>query len=173
MKIRIISIFSILMAISCTCSNNKHMINSITSTNFSLQLQHTIDSLINHVDHLDSLEMSYCTIIIDSTVSNKILKVMIGQDPVYRLYKSTQDASCSNNNLKTYGGVGLKRDSNHIILMDSVTFKILKPYINDMRFVEDIYDNLKLRCYTDYIPHMWTFDLIFDSNNISGLRKYE
>ena len=166
MKNCIIPIIIILMVLSCTCSSNKNITNSFSDTKFSLQLQHTIDSLMTYVDCLDSLEYSYCTLIIDSTASGKTLRILIGIDPVFRIHISPQ-----NDRLKIYGGVGLKKDSNHIILMDSMTFNVLKPQINDTLYVEDIYKGSMERYSSDYRPHMWRFELLFDSNGIFGIRE--
>lgn len=153
------------MVLSCTCSSNINTTNSFSETKFSLQLQHTIDSLMNYVDCLDSLDESYCTLIIDSTASDMTLRILIGLDPVCRIQKSTQ-----NDRLESYGGVGLRRDSNHIILMDSMTFNILKPQINDALYVEEIYKEAMRRYFSDYRPHIWRFELLFDSNGISSLK---
>ena len=154
------------MVSSCSCSNDKSTIVSSQHTKNSLQLQHTIDSLMNYVDCLDSLDMSYCTLIVDSIASSKILRVFIGPDPVCRIHKTAQ-----NDILKTYGGVGLMRDSNHIILIDSMTFDILKPQINDTPYVEDIFEESMIRCFSDYRPYMWRFELLFDSTGIFSLRE--
>jgi len=166
MKNRIIPIIIILIVLSCTCSNNKNTTNSFSDTKFRLKLQHTIDSLMNYVDCVDSLDESYCTLIIDSTASGKTLGILIGQDPISRISKSTQ-----NKRLKIYGGVGFRRDSNHIILMDSITFNILKPHINDTLYGEDIYRESMIRYFSDYRPHMWRFELLVDSTGISGLKE--
>ena len=127
----------------------------------------------NYVDCIDSLDISYCTIIVDSTVPSTTMKILIGQDPVFRLYQSKINVSCLKKTVSTYGGVGLRRDSNHIILMDSVTFNILKPHITDTLFVKDIYKELKNIYYSDDIPYRWNYELLFDSNGISGIRECE
>lgn len=171
MRSGIIYIIVILMVLSCTCSHNKHRINSALCAKFSLQLQHTMDSLMNYVDSLYSLDMNFCTLMIDSTTSGKTLKFLIGPDPIYRLYKSPQHTSDFNNTVKIHSGVGLIRDSNHIILMDSITFNTLKPHIDDTLYVE--YMSFKERYYTDYRPHVWSFELLFDFNGIYSMRELQ
>lgn len=164
-------IICVIMVFSCTCTSNNSTTISDTSTEFGLQLRHTIDSLMNYVDSIDSHDMSYCTLLVDSIASGEFLKIMIGRDPVYRLYKSTENTSDSDNTFRVYGGVGLRRDSSHIILMDSVTYNILGTQISEMLFVEDIFNETKMKHLTDDMPHIWKFKLLFDANNLSNIRE--